>query len=797
MSVHNLRRALLLSALAACILGGAFVTGNGSAAAQEPTIAPALTLLTATPTLTATATAAPDMSTAEQYGMFEIPVKVNSETHTADVVAEFIAPSGRRYTIPAFWIQPQEVVCTQDCLVEQSNPTGQAEWRVRFSPPETGEWTYSLRETSDGSVRSLGVGRFRTLATDREGFVQVAPNDRYFVTSSGQSYFPVGVDLGWSWSGARNTAGYEVWLQKLAAAGGNFARLYVDVPWFIGLGWRSPVDDPASIQEDSWRLDRVIQMAEKAGVKLQLVLVWHQGWSEYAIPPVNIPTTPARPKADADWLDNPHNVQRGGNFANPTQFFSSPEGRKVFKDRLRYIVSRWGYSTSIFAWEVIDQLDRVMNPDNGVGADWLLDMTSTLRELDPYRRPITAGVRDLGRASILASAALDFYQTRLYHQRPLEPSGDQVGETLGLLSPLVDQADRPWLLSEFSLNPWFEPTRDDPLGVHLQETMWASVFSGAGGAGASWWWETYLFPDDRLEVISPIRQFTRDIPWASAALRPINVALLGDDPVNYGPFTISGFNPQANSATPPEMIFRITPDGISPPISQASAFLYGKVFNIQNAAPHRYLVSLPIDTRITVQVARISERASARLTVSVDGKPAAEMALVPGSTRTSLIVPISAGEHLIELDNTGEDYLQLDSIQIENFRGRLRGLGLADNQEGIFLGFIQHRDYVWQNAVNALPTPISAEMLVAGMPGGLYRVELWDAVSGDIVGVEEVSVNESAGVLRVSLLPVSRMMGVRAVRVAQQGSQSSPTPTLTPTEAFEVTPTPRVVGMRP
>lgn len=725
--------------------------------------------------------------TLEQYEPLEMTLPVADsydnpmDTAQVEVTVRFLSPTGARYNVPAFWMQPHQRTCSQDCAVELIKPTGEAEWRVRFSPNAPGMWSYLVEVRDSSGTREVDQGAFNVRPSARPGFIRVGQNRRYFKRENNGAYFPVGLNLGWSWSGARNTQGYLDWLDQLAASGVNFARLYIDVPWFIGLGWRQPVGQATAIQEDAWRLDTILQVAAEKGIALQVVLLWHQGWITYGGLPVNAPPTPNRPDTSADWASNPYNVRRGGAFATAAQYFTLPEGRALFKNRLRYIVARWGYSTSIFAWEVVDQVDRIVanNPETAV--DWLREMVGYLREIDPYSHPITVGLRESTQLALLDPVVLDFMQVRYYQRRPIEPAGDQVLGALDLLRPLLNAADRPLLVNEFSLNPWFEPTADDPEGVHLRATMWASALAGAGGAASPSWWDTYIFPQNLTDVFRPLAAFTRGIPWDSADLRPIDVAIQGSADITYAPLRVEGYNATFGSVTPPDLIFRLTSDGVTPPINTASAYLYGLVYNRQNSRPQQYIITPPVDTRLTVNVVRTSDRAGARLAVIIDGKTVAETQLAPNSPPTSLTVPISAGEHAVWLDNTGDDYLQIGSIEVEAYLAPLRAVALADRAQGIFVGWIAHREYTWQNvAAQAHIKPVTCTIRAAGMPPGAYEVELWDPISGNVVGQETVTVEGvTSGELTLSLLPTARMLAVRAVRIAGPGNAQTPTPTPT------------------
>src|SRR5260221_1052623 len=558
-----LKRYVLVSCLSLLIAVTLIGTSHRSLAPVGLTVANAQGAATPVPTQASEGGSIP------QYGLFEttLPI-ITSVSNTSDpsqinVTVQFTAPDGVEVNVPAFWMQPYKQTCAQDCAVELLQPGGDSGWRVRFNPDKVGAWSYSVQQQDSAGSRAITRGTFNVTRSKRPGFIRVGKNRRYFGYDNGAPYFPVGTNLGWSWSGANGTLGYQNWLKKLHDVGANYARLYIDVPWFIGLDWRAPAGNYLYAQEDAWRLDTILQTAEEQGIALEIVLVWSQGYTSYGGLPVIPPTTPGRPDISADWSKNPYNAAQGGPLAGPAQFFGTDPGLELFKRRLRYVIARWGYSTDIFAWDMIDQLDRVSvtNPDQA--ANWLRDSVNYLRTNDPYKHLITAGLRDSSKSALLDRAVLDFNQVRFYQRRPIETATDQVIGTLNALGPLLGHGDRPVMLSEFSLNPWFEPTQDDPTGIHVRETMWATALSGAAGGGASWWWDTYLFPQNLTTIFGPLAAFSQGIPWNSSTLLPVSVSLLGDASVAYAPIKLSGYNGTYGGPKAPDVTFRFTSDGIA------------------------------------------------------------------------------------------------------------------------------------------------------------------------------------------------------------------------------------------
>jgi hypothetical protein len=704
----------------------------------------------------------------ERYQLVEVAIPVTTTAKNpynpeqVEVNARLISPGGRTITLPAFYSVPYRNDCVQNCAAESLSPDGSPGWRFRFTPDEIGEWKYSVNVRDENGANEALTGQFEVIASKRTGFIRTASNKHYFAYENGAAYFPVGSNLGWSWSGGGGTPGYIRWLQELKRVGANYGRLVIDVPWFIDLEAKAPAGDYTNGQQDAWRLDTILRAAEENGVALQVVLLWSQSLTGYVFPPLNIPTTPLRPDVRSDWNQNPYSAALGGPVGQPALFFSNEQARKLFKRRLRYIMARWSYSPAVFAWEVIDQVDRT-TALNGAVSDWLREMTTAIRENDPVRHPITAGIRDAARASLLDPAALDFRITRQYQRRPIDAPADQVAAALTVLKTTINE-NQPALLTDFSLNPWFEPAADDPTGVHVISTMWATALSGAGGAAMSNYWDTYLFPQKIVDGFAALSAFSRDVPWHTANLQPAVVTLQSDDLTLFRPLKITGFNPTLGAPKAPDVTFQVGQEDITPEIKTASAFLYPARSTFRQ--PHKYRLNVPTDTTLIINTKRMGlERQAGKLNITLDNRVLAELTINPRAEPISLALPISVGEHVLTLDNTGTDTLQLESIEIAAYIPALRSVSLADREQGIYLGWFQHRDYTFQNVAKKVETkPATFQLSIDQMPPGTYRVEFWDLESGNIAGDETITVTGS-GQLSVQLLPVAKMLAVRAFRM--------------------------------
>ena len=767
--------------------------------AQGTPTAPAETL-TASATLPPTPTPVPVVDVEEplaQYHMLELPFTLPTEyanpydPNDIRVDVLFHPPSGAALTMPAFYMRPYRDACTVGCRVERPVPEGKAGWRVRFTPPQAGHWTYEIVAQDAAGMWTVQRGAFEVTPRDGFGFVRVAPNGRYFAFDAGYAYFPIGHNLAWSWEEGGGLITFARWLDALQAVGANYARVNVDVPWFIGLDWPGPVGNYDEAQIAAWRMDTILQMAAERGIYLQLVLLWHRPFTNYAGPPVDVPEEPPRPDTAVNWGDNPYNAANGGPLSTPSALFVDANTRKLLHQRLRYAVARWGYSPNIFAWELVDEADSLLGYTPARAKPWLQDLADTLRALDPYNHLITAGARQ-PEPLLWQLPELDFAQVQFYQARPQEEATDQVAGTLHTLGEAYARTHKPILLTEFSLNRWYEPTEDDPSGVHIRNTIWAAMAGGAAGSAMSWWWDTYIDAQDLYPIYGPLVYFSRKIAWQAFDFQPMPVALLSESPLRYGAVRVDGFDRDFPAHPLPDVVYRLSGDGLYPPADVLSAYLYGTA-DIERSFPQTFIIAPPVDTELRIGVRDVSPSAAAILSIVIDGQEAARVDFSKGNKAIAITVPLSAGEHIVALDNRGEDWLQLDYIEVANYRAPLRALALVDRERGAMIAWMQHRDYTWDVvAQNGEIEPLTFSLRVPNMPTGEYRVTFWDTLTGQVVGEERHTLRaDSDRTLHIALLPMTAQLAVQAVRIAGPTDEQPPTPVyVTRTPQVSLTPTP-------
>jgi hypothetical protein len=722
---------------------------------------------------------------------FELPSTYANPFDPAeiDVMATFRSPTGRTFDVPGFFMRPYHEMCVSNCDAESLAPAGQPGWRVRFTPNQTGLWRYLIEARDAQGKRPVQRGSFEVRPSDDPGYVRVGNSGHYFAFDNGSAYFPVGENMLWASQDEGGVYAYERWFDQLHAAGANFARLNLDIPWFVGLDWSDPAGDYSEGQAAAFRLDTILQMAEQRGIYLEIGLIWHQSFANFVAPPVSVPPGVATSGEDTDWTSNPYNAANGGPLDISSEVFTNPDAQKLLRQRLRYAVARWGYSPHVFAWEIVDELDGILGYTPHEALPWLQDLAAYLREIDPYHHLITAGIHRLEPG---AWDTLDFAEASYYPNRPTTDV-DQVAGALNTLVQAFAYTQKPVLLSEFSINRWYPPVDEDPTGVHIYNTIWATALSGAAGSAMPYWWDTYIDRQDLYNRLDPLALFTRDIPWNTANLQPVALSPVADNPLAYGALRVDDFSRDFPGESPPNTIYRLTSDGPVPSTSRMSSYLYG-AFNPERSRPQTFIIAPPVDTELRIQVQNVSSTAPAILAITVDSVEVARVDFSADSHDIVVTVPISAGEHTVVLDNPGQDWLQLGFLEIPQYRAPVRALGLVDRSMGIAAAWVQHRDYTWPLVASGnVLEPLNFGLRFPAMPPGVYRVTYWNTASGSVIGEETITLAEdSDGTLRLKLLPITAQLAVRIVRIAGPEVEQTPEATEFATRTPQVSFTPTV-----
>jgi hypothetical protein len=401
-------------------------------------------------------------------------VATGSNPFDPDVIAldgTFALPSGRTVTAPAFWYQPYQR--TLSGSTEYDTPNAPTQWRLRFTPPETGGYSLSLVVRTNGQPLETIVTNFTATSNaplTRFGYVGLATGGEYFQTGDGRALPLNGEDLAWPNVG---TYDYDNWLPTLHNSGGNFARIWM-CPWAFGIE-----DPPGTLNhyalDPAWQLDYVLQLAEQEGIYLQLTLVYH-GMFE---------TQTDYWGGGNYWTQNPYNSALGGPCANQNAFFTNAVAQNTFQKRLRYLIARYGYSQNLLGWEFFNEIDNEYAYLNaGDVAAWHGRLGDWLHTNDPNHHLITTSLTYASaHPEIWSLPEMSYSSEHAYTMTasPLSIAGDAqyFWTTYG----------KPIMIGEFGTD-WrgWDYNNSDPHLRGFREGLWSGALGTSVGTSMAWWW---------------------------------------------------------------------------------------------------------------------------------------------------------------------------------------------------------------------------------------------------------------------------------------------------------------------
>ncbi|HPP74921.1 MAG TPA: DUF5060 domain-containing protein [Armatimonadota bacterium] len=325
-----------------------------------------------------------------------------------DVNGIFVGPDNKTITVPAFLYRnyTRELRGNREYLT----PKGSTEWKIRFAPTQIGKYsvTVSARDRTGKTVRSDKY-IFECEESNNPGFVRKSRVDhRYFAFDNGKSYVPVGINVAWATS--RGTYDYDDWFTQLGKAGCNYARVWI-TPGIITLASEKlgePQDRYGIGKFDlasSWKLDYVVDLASRNGLYLMIC---------------TDSFNTLRMKKDGNhpfWEETPYNKTNNGPLEKPEDFWTNEAARSLYKNKLRYLVARYGWSTNVMCWEFWNEVDcvspQVYNVD--LITKWHIEMSDYLRNIDPWKHLHATSIGNSnGEKQFDQLPQMDFVQTHNY-----------------------------------------------------------------------------------------------------------------------------------------------------------------------------------------------------------------------------------------------------------------------------------------------------------------------------------------------------------------------------------------------
>jgi len=455
---------------------------------------------------------------------FHLPFQINNPFDPSQISIEgiFIDPDDNKIKIPAFYYQKygRKIIDDEEALY----PLGYPYWKIRFTPYREGNWKfYILVKTKDKELKS-NLDEFLVISSKKKGFIKISEIDkRFFSFSDGNFFYPIGINIR-SPTDVRylrlvkkkyipdeGTYYYEKYFEKMKENGMNFIELWLAC-WFAGLEWKENRPGYKGVGfynlRNAWKVDKILQMAEKKGIYIQLVIINHGQLSTWC---------------DEEWQDNPYNIKNGGFLKKPEEFFTDVRAKNSIKNELRYIIARWGYSPNIFSWEILNEMNLVGSRrgffrKKTIGK-WIKEMKKYIKNIDPYKHLVSAHYTILVNNEVVKDH-VDYVITNAYYNiRRLS-----LTSYLNSIYKYNSKYGKPNFVSEYGGTPsgaTFENLkRDLILGI------WYSFHKNFASIPI-FWWHRFVYDNNLFYIYKNLSSYASDIDRIKISLSDEKVEIKG------------------------------------------------------------------------------------------------------------------------------------------------------------------------------------------------------------------------------------------------------------------------------
>jgi hypothetical protein len=648
-------------------------------------------------------------ATIGQYQKFELSFILSENYNNpfdpdiVDITVTVTQPDSNTVTVPAFFYEQYDEN-SQGNFINGRNHR----WMMRFAPSRLG--TYLINQITiidhNGTNQINPEITFTCIESDKKGIIrQDGRNPYYLRYDNNEPYIPIGHNV--AWLNENGTGQWEDIFEKMQNVGENWTRIWM-THFYQGttLEWRSSkqyYDGVGALSMPiAWRLDRIIESCEQNGISIQLALQHHGQFSTTTNP---------------NWNDNPYNIIHAatdvGFLEKPDDFFINDEAIRLTKNKYRYIVARWGYSNAVLAWELFNEVqytDGWRNNQPSVLA-WHEEMAGYIKSVDPFNHLVTTSSDTSGFDGLWSLDNMDLIQVHYYNSYVIS----FFEEAFNRLSSY----SKPVIMGEFGD---FNQSNQNEGRLVLHNGIWSAFHINS--TANLWWWDNFI------ELFNCYDEF-----------KALSVYAAGEDPAAYNlskADIIAKDLPLWASAHPglsdfwavsTQTVFDIGADGTVPGIGNLSQWLHGSTKSDYRSDP-TFNLEMSKEGSLKIHVPSTADWCDNSLRVLVDSHEIFSSSYPAGSGNFVIEAPIPAGQHTVQIENTGRDWFNISNYEFkennDGNEGSLWFLGLS----GLDHAYIWIYDIGSQKGETPYGTFRNVNFTMNGLIDGSYTIECY-ATRGD------------------------------------------------------------------
>lgn len=430
-----------------------------------------------------------------EYTLNNVGIANPYDPDDIDVHAWFKSPSGDTTQIFGFY----------------DNYNNADQWRLYFSPFETGTWEYQIIVNDVGGKDSTEIASFTAAASEYNGPLKISDsNPNYLEYHNGSPFYGLAVYYPWNVqeSGLNRLADFGLnmigyWNGTYDGSGNGGGRYLVE-SMDSGLGRYD--------QRKLGRIEEILGWLEERDMKL-MYAIWAHPFLRDGAPGWD----------PIDWPgNNPYQ-----DIVEAVDFYTDSLAWEYQKKQYRYLIARLSHHRALGIWEIINEMHGTTGfaNDEGSAIAWVDKVHDYLKENDPYKRPTTASFGDANlwnQRDIKTEIVNRHYYEAQGYPRPFNDNvRDGLFNVVETYQTMKRTDDRPAMFGEAGYTSMFSEVSSFDYTQEFHNAYWAGLATGM--ASTPFWWDyttLSIFPDIRMRVYLSLKNFISTLDLYSTIHTP-------------------------------------------------------------------------------------------------------------------------------------------------------------------------------------------------------------------------------------------------------------------------------------